>query len=47
MRLVLLDSGPLGMVANPRARGADTRRCVAWYGSLLDAGVPVVVPEVA
>lgn len=47
MRLVLLDSGPLGMIANPRARGTETRRCVAWYAGLLAAGVPVIVPEVA
>jgi predicted nucleic acid-binding protein len=45
MRLVFLDSKPLGMVANP-GRNPDARRCERWARSLLGAGVHVVVPEI-
>jgi hypothetical protein len=45
-RLVLLDSGPLGLASNPRAR-EPTRRCNEWLQSMLDANVRVMVPEIA
>jgi predicted nucleic acid-binding protein len=45
MRLVFLDSKPLGMVANP-GRNPDARRCAQWARSLLGAGVHVFVPEI-
>jgi predicted nucleic acid-binding protein len=41
--VVLLDAGPLGMVAHPRPAEA----ILTWLASLLDAGVEVVVPEIA
>ena len=43
MRLVVLDAGPLGLVANPKGRP----RVVQWARDLLAAGVRVVVPEIA
>lgn len=46
MRLVYLDSGPLGMVSNPRGK-PDALRCHEWARSLLAAGVRVFVPEIA
>jgi hypothetical protein len=46
MRLVFLDSKPLGMVSNPRAR-PDAIRCRAWAMGLLSAGVRVFVAEIA
>lgn len=43
-RIVLLDSGPLGLVTHPRAeRGREARE---WMAGLVSAGVVVVVPEV-
>lgn len=44
--IVILDSGPLGMVSNPRGK-ADALRCAAWLRSMLDAGTRVVLPEIA
>jgi predicted nucleic acid-binding protein len=46
MRVVGLDSGPLGMVANPRARPWGLR-CQQWARDLAAAGVRVIVPEIA
>ena len=45
MRLVFLDSKPLGMVASP-GRNPAARRCAQWARSLLGAGVHVFVPEI-
>lgn len=45
-RVVLLDSGPLGLVTNPRLspRGLE---CAGWLQNLLAGGAEVVVPEIA
>ena len=44
--LVCLDTGPLGMVTNPRAT-AQTDRCTRWLEGLLTRGVRVLIPEIA
>jgi hypothetical protein len=41
--VVLLDAGPLGMIAHPRPNAA----IADWLKELLAAGVKVVVPEIA
>jgi predicted nucleic acid-binding protein len=46
MRLVFLDSQPLGMVSNPRGK-PEAVRCRAWATGLLAAGVRVFVAEIA
>jgi predicted nucleic acid-binding protein len=46
MRLVFLDSKPLGMISNPRGKREATL-CRAWAMGLLAAGVRVFVPEIA
>jgi hypothetical protein len=46
MRVVFLDSGPLGLVTKPPGR-PDADRCRAWVGALDAAGARVVVPEIA
>jgi hypothetical protein len=45
MRLVFLDTGTLGMLANPRG---NTRavQCHQWSRGLLGAGVRVFIPEI-
>lgn len=45
-RVVLLDSGPLGLAINPRPspRGND---CNQWIEALLASGGRVIVPEIA
>ncbi len=45
MRLVFLDSKPLGLLANP-GRNPEARRCQQWARDLLAAGVYVFVPEI-
>lgn len=43
-RVVLLDSGPLGLVTHPRAeQGQEARE---WMAALVSAGVLVVLPEI-
>jgi hypothetical protein len=45
MRLVFLDSGTLGMVANPRGKARNVQ-CRQWSRILLGSGVRVFVPEI-
>ena len=45
MRLVFLDTGTLGMVANPRGT-SRAFQCQRWARNLLAAGVRVFVPEI-
>lgn len=43
---VVLDAGPLGMLANPN-NSPQPRACRAWLASLRAAGRRVIVPEIA
>lgn len=45
-RVVLLDSGPLGLVTNPRL-SPKSLECADWLQDLLAGGAEVVVPEIA
>jgi predicted nucleic acid-binding protein len=45
MRLVMLDSKPLGMICNP-GKNADSLRCHQWVRNLWGAGVRVWIPEI-
>ena len=45
-RVILLDSGPLGMVTNPRATSLN-RECRFWLEALPLRGYEVVLPEIA
>lgn len=45
-KIVLLDSGPLGLLSNPKG-GPDTAAGNRWLQSLLAAGVIVTIPEIA
>src|SRR5258708_1003044 len=44
--IVILDSGPLGMITNPRA-GGEPLACRKWLHTLVNAGHVVVLPEIA
>jgi predicted nucleic acid-binding protein len=46
MRLVFLDTGPLGLLAKAPG-GPHPDRCRRWVAGLLSAGVRVFVPEIA
>lgn len=45
-RRVVLDTGPLGMITNPRASELNLR-CRQWLDALLARDIPVYVPEIA
>jgi predicted nucleic acid-binding protein len=45
-RLIVLDSGPLGMVTNPKATGI-TLDCQLWLKFLLRRGERVAIPEIS
>lgn len=45
-RIVVLDSGPLGLVSNPYL-SAEASACHQWLDGLLQHGVRVVLPEIA
>lgn len=44
--VVVLDTGPVGMITNPNASGAN-RECYQWMESLVLQGAHVWVPEIA
>jgi predicted nucleic acid-binding protein len=44
--IVVLDSGPLGLISNPKGK-ADALRCGAWLRTLLANGIRVALPEIA
>lgn len=43
--VVLLDSGPLGLVTQPTETNVSSA-CLSWLGGLLRAHVTVVIPEI-
>jgi predicted nucleic acid-binding protein len=45
-RVIVLDTGPLGIITNPR-QTPDVIACVAWLRSILATGARVVLPEIA
>ncbi|CAD5937468.1 PIN domain-containing protein [Planktothrix tepida] len=46
MRLIFLDAGPLGMIANPKATPSNLG-CQLWLDNLLAQGEKVILPEIA
>jgi len=46
MRLVVLDTGTLGLLTHPRAK-PDALACRRWAQTLLAAGIRVIVPGIA
>lgn len=44
--VVLLDSGPLGLVSHPNAERVNAE-AVQWLHTLLSTGISVLVPEIA
>ena len=46
IQAVILDSGPLGLVTNPRMSPQATA-CLRWVQELLSPGRRVIVPEIA
>ncbi len=46
-KIVLLDSGPLGMVTTPKATSPIYQECKIWFNSLEGNGYTVILPEIA
>jgi len=46
-RVIILDSGPLGMVTNPKASSAEIQECKVWLNSLMRRGEIIIMPEIA
>ncbi len=46
-RMVVLDSGPLGLLTSPPGKKGDAAGCAQWLASLLAGGARVMVPEIA
>ena len=46
-KIIILDSGPLGMVTNPSAKSVQTQDCQQWIRRLYQAGYTIAVPEIA
>lgn len=44
-KIILLDSGPLGKVTNPRAT-PENELCRQWLQSLLAQNIEVIIPEI-
>ena len=45
-RIILLDSGPLGLVTNPKL-SAESIACTKWLQSHIIAGSRILIPEIA
>lgn len=44
---VFLDTSPLGTASKRPKQSLEVEQCQAWVRSLLDAGIRVIVPEIA
>jgi hypothetical protein len=45
-RLILLDSGPLGMIVRAPSK-PQIVRCITWLNTISATGATVVIPEIA
>ncbi|RUT06763.1 hypothetical protein DSM106972_030200 [Dulcicalothrix desertica PCC 7102] len=45
-QVVLLDSGPLGMVTNPKASSIEVQECKLWFNTLPQKNYTVMLPEI-
>lgn len=45
-RLIILDSGIVGIVTNPKAKSVEAQNCKQWYASLLIKGERIALPEI-
>jgi predicted nucleic acid-binding protein len=45
IQVVLLDSGPIGLITNPN-RSSASANCTEWLQTISTAGVRVIIPEI-
>lgn len=46
-KIVLLDSGPLGMVTNPKSKSPIYQECKIWFSNLASRGYVIMLSELA
>lgn len=46
-KIIVLDSGPLGMISNPRAKSAQVQACQQWFRSIIQSGYTIAIPEIS
>ncbi|WP_371121365.1 nucleic acid-binding protein [Microcoleus sp.] len=46
-RVIFLDSGPLGMVTNPKTSSTEVQECKVRLNSLMRRGEIIILPEIA
>lgn len=44
--IVLLDSGPLGLITNANRKNEEAQGCARWLEDLLENSIPVYIPEI-
>lgn len=45
-RIILLDTGIVGIITNPKASFAEAQNCKQWFKNLLSRGEEFVLPEI-
>jgi len=45
-RVIILDTGPLGLITNPRL-SAQSAACAQWLQTQITVGIRVIIPEIA
>ena len=45
--IVLLDTGPLGLITNPNQNNTEAMQCQEWVWKLVEKPIVVCVPEIA
>jgi predicted nucleic acid-binding protein len=45
-RVILLDTGPLGLVTNPKL-SAESNTCTQWLQAQITSGSRIIIPEIA
>jgi len=46
-RLIILDSGVLGIITNPKSTSIEAQKCNLWYANFLEKGENIALPEIA
>jgi predicted nucleic acid-binding protein len=46
-RLIILDSGVIGIITNPKSTSIEAQKCKLWYANFLEKGENIAFPEIA
>ncbi|MEA5509337.1 PIN domain-containing protein [Crocosphaera sp. UHCC 0190] len=45
-RIILLDTGIVGIISNPKASSSEAKNCQQWFKRLLNKGEHFILPEI-